>query len=107
MARVLKGHIQVVKPTVCYLADDAWLLDMAQLQWTQLTLGESHPRLWHTCSCTGDGELIVFGGCENDILNYEELSVSHTHCIVGHTAYHFVMLPNSLVLCYIPLYCKL
>ncbi|WAR18638.1 KLDC2-like protein [Mya arenaria] len=47
-------------------------------QWTQVTVRERRPRLWHTCACTSDGDLLVFGGCENDILNYEEWSLRIT-----------------------------
>ncbi|XP_052768627.1 kelch domain-containing protein 2-like [Mya arenaria] len=55
--------------------DDAWQLHYVSRQWTQVTVRERRPRLWHTCACTSDGDLLVFGGCENDILNYEEWSI--------------------------------
>ncbi|KAK7490243.1 hypothetical protein BaRGS_00018588 [Batillaria attramentaria] len=54
--------------------DDVWLLDMAHLQWTLLSPGNGHPRLWHTASVTSSGTVLVFGGCKNNILSPQHRS---------------------------------
>lgn len=54
---------------------DAWLLDISVIQWTQLTVPNDRPRLWHTSCCSMEGEILVFGGCCNDILDYSEQTI--------------------------------
>lgn len=61
--------------TSCVPLDDAWLLNVRERQWSQLTLPNCGPRLWHTCCYTANGDLLVFGGCENDILKWDEPSI--------------------------------
>ena len=57
--------------------DDSWILDITCLQWTQLThFRNNRPRLWHTASVSQDQDVLIYGGCENNILDYEHLSVS-------------------------------
>ncbi len=58
------------------LADDGWLLDVHSLQWQQLPLPDITAHLWHTACLTQFGDVLVFGGCTNNILSNEEDSVS-------------------------------
>lgn len=64
---------------LCYMClikmflGDAWILDVASLNWTQLThFPTNKPRLWHTACVTHNQEVLVFGGCGNNILANEE-----------------------------------
>ena len=58
-------------------ADDIWMLDVSSLEWTTFR-STKHilPRLWHTASFTEEQDLVIFGGCSNDILSSETLAVS-------------------------------
>ncbi|XP_053402177.1 kelch domain-containing protein 2-like isoform X3 [Mercenaria mercenaria] len=51
---------------------DAWQLNVRHRQWSQITVPPNRPRLWHTSCCTSEGEILVFGGCENDIFQFDE-----------------------------------
>ncbi|XP_048776755.2 kelch domain-containing protein 2-like [Ostrea edulis] len=70
--------------TNCVPLSDAWLLDIGSLQWTQLShFPTNQPRLWHTACVTQEKEVIVFGGCDNNILdNEEESQVDHRNDIL-------------------------
>lgn len=49
---------------------DGWILDTKSLLWCQLEFLPDHrPRLWHTANLTPDGDIIIFGGCCNNILD--------------------------------------
>ncbi|KAL5008731.1 hypothetical protein ScPMuIL_014312 [Solemya velum] len=49
---------------------DSWVLDVTVLQWTQLSVSNNQPRLWHTASFVNDEDVLIFGGCCNDILDF-------------------------------------
>nr|XP_034304221.1 kelch domain-containing protein 1 [Crassostrea gigas] len=68
----------------CVPLSDAWILDVASLSWTQLThFPTNKPRLWHTACVTHNQEVLVFGGCGNNILaNEEESQVDHRNDIL-------------------------
>ncbi|XP_005101714.1 kelch domain-containing protein 2 [Aplysia californica] len=51
--------------------DDAWLLNMETLSWSVLSRSTGFPRLWHTASTNPHGDVLIFGGCENNILDEE------------------------------------
>ena len=51
---------------------DCWILDCETYRWTRQTGCYDKPRLWHTGCCTDDGDILIFGGCSNDILSDEE-----------------------------------
>jgi len=58
--------------------DDAWVLDIMSLSWSELKQSTSHPRLWHTAVTNHYGDVLVFGGCYNNILDHdEEMLTSH------------------------------
>ncbi|OWF48599.1 Kelch domain-containing protein 2 [Mizuhopecten yessoensis] len=53
--------------------NDAWILDIVVLKWTKLDhYIEYKPHLWHTACRTLEGQVVVFGGCTNNILSLEE-----------------------------------
>ncbi len=59
-----------------YYAGDGWLLDTATLRWKALqSLADNCPRLWHTSVQSEDGDILVFGGCSNNILSVQEKTV--------------------------------
>ncbi|XP_022321387.2 kelch domain-containing protein 1-like [Crassostrea virginica] len=70
--------------TNCVPLSDAWLLDITSLQWSVLTkFPNDRPRLWHTACVSPQKEVIVFGGCGNNILEDEEESlVDHRNDIL-------------------------
>lgn len=50
---------------------DGWILNTATLTWCKLDyLPSNRPRLWHTANLSCEGEVIIFGGCHNNILDY-------------------------------------
>ncbi|XP_076100335.1 kelch domain-containing protein 1-like isoform X1 [Mytilus galloprovincialis] len=50
---------------------DGWILDTITLSWCHLDyLPSNQPRLWHTSTLSTAGEIIIFGGCCNNILDY-------------------------------------
>ena len=57
---------------------DGWILDTKTLSWCNLDhLSQDCPRLWHTANLTPEGEVIIFGGCCNNILDYSLENVSN------------------------------
>lgn len=52
---------------------DVWFLDTVSLQWRQCDRSchksPPTPHLWHTAVRTSDDDVVVFGGCSNDILS--------------------------------------
>ncbi|KAK3609281.1 hypothetical protein CHS0354_001883 [Potamilus streckersoni] len=69
---------------------DAWLFDISVIQWTKLNVPSNQPRLWHTCSYS-NSEVIVYGGCSNNILDYREPTIHRKDVIV------LQVQPHSLV----------
>ncbi|XP_056020924.1 kelch domain-containing protein 2-like isoform X3 [Ostrea edulis] len=62
--------------TSCHPLSDSWLLDTNNLQWTQLThFPNNWCRLWHTACVTGDQDVLIYGGCEKNILDYDNISI--------------------------------
>ncbi|KAK2152233.1 hypothetical protein LSH36_334g00012 [Paralvinella palmiformis] len=63
--------------------NDIWMLDVSSLEWTTFR-STKHilPRLWHTASFTEEQDLVIFGGCSNDILSSETLAKSHNEVFV-------------------------
>ena len=61
------------------VAGDAWLLDLENRHWAQLHMPSTSKRLWHTGCQSVDGDILVFGGCRNNILNIQETTV----CIIN------------------------
>ncbi|KAK3093804.1 hypothetical protein FSP39_020423 [Pinctada imbricata] len=63
--------------TSCQPLSDAWTLDLLTLQWSQLKhVPGDRPRLWHTACVTPSQEVVIHGGCSNNILDYQVQTVS-------------------------------
>ncbi|KAK6181173.1 hypothetical protein SNE40_009091 [Patella caerulea] len=60
---------------------DAWVLDVNTLQWTQLDVPDNRPRLWHTACLSRQQDIVIFGGCTNNILDQRLPSV-HTNEVI-------------------------
>lgn len=57
---------------------DMWLLNVPNLQWQMFSQHLSMPRLWHSCCITRDEDILIFGGCCSNILDYEQEAI-HTN----------------------------
>ncbi|XP_062863887.1 kelch domain-containing protein 2 [Trichomycterus rosablanca] len=72
---------------------DAWLYCAATNEWKQVDHGHTRsPRLWHTACAGPDGEVLVFGGCANNLLSHQQASHSNELLI-------FSVQPKSLLRC--------
>ncbi|XP_046336977.1 kelch domain-containing protein 2-like isoform X1 [Haliotis rufescens] len=60
------GYTQDQKPL-----SDAWVLDVDVCQWTQLVIPQNNPRLWHTTALSSGNDILIFGGCCDDILSHQ------------------------------------
>lgn len=50
---------------------DGWILSIPTLSWCKLDyLPLNRPRLWHTANLSSEEEIVIFGGCHNNILDY-------------------------------------
>jgi hypothetical protein len=48
---------------------DAWTYCISKNEWIQFNHPYTEkPRLWHTACASDEGEVIVFGGCANNLL---------------------------------------
>ena len=56
--------------------NDCWMFKVSTLTWIEIELSFNKPRLWHTATCSPFGEIIVFGGGKQNILNYSLKNVS-------------------------------
>uniref|UniRef100_A0A8C9G454 Kelch domain-containing protein 2 n=1 Tax=Pavo cristatus TaxID=9049 RepID=A0A8C9G454_PAVCR len=52
---------------------DAWIYCISKNEWVQFEHNYSEkPRLWHTACASEEGEVIVFGGCANNLLAHSK-----------------------------------
>ncbi|KAM9292074.1 kelch domain-containing protein 2 isoform 3-T5 [Morus bassanus] len=52
---------------------DAWIYCISKNEWIQFEHNYSEkPRLWHTACASDEGEVIVFGGCANNLLAHSK-----------------------------------
>uniref|UniRef100_A0A8C6ZX60 Kelch domain containing 2 n=1 Tax=Nothoprocta perdicaria TaxID=30464 RepID=A0A8C6ZX60_NOTPE len=52
---------------------DAWIYCISKNEWIQFEHNYSEkPRLWHTACASEEGEVIVFGGCANNLLAHSK-----------------------------------
>lgn len=49
---------------------DCWILDLSIMKWKKVDLGFSKPRLWHTACVSTFEEVIIYGGCTQNILDH-------------------------------------
>nr|XP_033807819.1 kelch domain-containing protein 2 isoform X2 [Geotrypetes seraphini] len=57
---------------------DAWIYCIDKNEWIQFEHNySSKPRLWHTACVSKEGEVIVFGGCANNLLAHQKAAHSN------------------------------
>uniref|UniRef100_A0A670HL41 Kelch domain containing 2 n=1 Tax=Podarcis muralis TaxID=64176 RepID=A0A670HL41_PODMU len=72
-------------------AGDAWIYCISKNEWIQFEHNYSEkPRLWHTACASDEGEVIVFGGCANNLLAHHKAAHSNEILV-------FSLQPKSLV----------
>ncbi|XP_068005248.1 kelch domain-containing protein 2 isoform X3 [Melanerpes formicivorus] len=70
---------------------DAWIYCISKNEWIQFEHNYAEkPRLWHTACASEEGEVIVFGGCANNLLAHSKAAHSNEILI-------FSLQPRSLV----------
>ncbi|XP_008935624.1 PREDICTED: kelch domain-containing protein 2, partial [Merops nubicus] len=70
---------------------DAWIYCISKNEWIQFEHNYSEkPRLWHTACASEEGEVIVFGGCANNLLAHSKAAHSNEILV-------FSLQPRSLV----------
>ncbi|XP_014777399.1 kelch domain-containing protein 2 isoform X1 [Octopus bimaculoides] len=70
---------------------DIWLFDVTTFSWIIYEMSFSIPRLWHSCCVTPDDDVIIFGGCCSNILDYTQKAI-HTNEVI-----QFRIKPKSLL----------
>ncbi|KAI1237437.1 hypothetical protein IHE44_0013510, partial [Lamprotornis superbus] len=57
---------------------DAWIYCISKNEWVQFEHNYSEkPRLWHTACASEEGEVIIFGGCANNLLAHSKAAHSN------------------------------
>ena len=51
------------------------MLDMKCMKWKQVKVADDKARLWHTGCLSKDGDVLIYGGCCNDILSPDDRNV--------------------------------
>uniref|UniRef100_A0A674A4U2 Kelch domain containing 2 n=1 Tax=Salmo trutta TaxID=8032 RepID=A0A674A4U2_SALTR len=70
---------------------DAWLYCVSKNEWQQFKHNHTEsPRLWHTACSGPGGEVLVFGGCANNLLSHQRAAHSKELLV-------FTVQPKSLV----------
>ncbi|XP_044291974.1 kelch domain-containing protein 2 isoform X3 [Varanus komodoensis] len=70
---------------------DAWIYCISKNEWIQFEHNYSEkPRLWHTACASDEGEVVVFGGCANNLLAHQKAAHSNEILV-------FSLQPKSLV----------
>lgn len=71
---------------------DAWLYCVSKNEWKPFKHNHTQsPRLWHTACPGPDGEVFVFGGCANNLLNHPHRAAHSNELLV------FTVQPKSLM----------
>lgn len=71
---------------------DAWMYCVSKNEWKPFKHNNTQsPRLWHTACPGPDGEVFVFGGCANNLLNHPHRAVHSNELLV------FTVQPKSLM----------
>lgn len=60
---------------------DCWVLDLSIMKWKKVDLGFSKPRLWHTACVNIFDEIIIYGGCTENILDHR-IAAEHAKDII-------------------------
>ncbi|NP_001279679.1 kelch domain-containing protein 2 [Callorhinchus milii] len=70
---------------------DAWIYSVSRNEWLRVDHSYAdRPRLWHSACTSDEGEVVVFGGCANNLLAHHQAAHSNDILI-------FSVQPKSLV----------
>jgi N-acetylneuraminic acid mutarotase len=53
-----------------YVSGDCWLYNVKSNTWMEMP-DRGQKRLWHTACASPNGDIIIFGGCKNNILDHD------------------------------------
>ncbi|GFS22868.1 kelch domain-containing protein 2-like [Elysia marginata] len=63
------------------ILDDLWLLSLESMSWSILLQHSNRFRLWHTSCANSMGDVLIFGGCTNDILDNSRRMEASDHVL--------------------------
>ncbi|GFN85597.1 kelch domain-containing protein 2-like [Plakobranchus ocellatus] len=79
MARLNKNQLVLMGGfnTSEEVLDDLWVLHIESLSWSVVKKNTGYPLLWHTACPNSQGDILIFGGCMNNILdNHVDMAAS-------------------------------
>ncbi|KAG8517761.1 Kelch domain-containing protein 2, partial [Galemys pyrenaicus] len=80
---------------------DAWTYCISKNEWIQFNHPYTEkPRLWHTACASDEGEVIVFGGCANNLLVHHRAAHSNEILIFSVQPKSLVRLSLEAVICF-------
>lgn len=80
---------------------DAWTYCISKNEWIQFNHPYvEKPRLWHTACASDEGEVIVFGGCANNLLVHHRAAHSNEVLIFSVQPKSLVRLSLEAVICF-------
>ncbi|XP_069493505.1 kelch domain-containing protein 2 isoform X2 [Ambystoma mexicanum] len=80
---------------------DAWLFSISRNEWIRYENNyPDKPRLWHTACASKEGEVIVFGGCANNLLAYHRPAHSNETLVFNVQPKSLVRLCLGAVICF-------
>ncbi|XP_010631012.1 kelch domain-containing protein 2 [Fukomys damarensis] len=80
---------------------DAWTYCISKNEWIQFNHPYAEkPRLWHTACASDEGEVIVFGGCANNLLVHHRAAHSNEILIFSVQPKSLVRLSLEAVICF-------
>ncbi|KAK7835952.1 hypothetical protein U0070_004043 [Myodes glareolus] len=80
---------------------DAWTYCISKNEWIQFNHPYTEkPRLWHTACASDEGEVIVFGGCANNLLVHHRAAHSNEVLIFSVQPKSLVRLSLEAVICF-------
>eukprot|EP00069_Balaena_mysticetus_P008994 bmy_06162T0 len=84
-----------------YRVSDAWTYCISKNEWIQFNHPYTEkPRLWHTACASDEGEVIVFGGCANNLLVHHRAAHSNEILIFSVQPKSLVRLSLEAVICF-------
>lgn len=80
---------------------DAWTYCISKNEWIKFNHPHTEkPRLWHTACASDEGEVIVFGGCANNLLVHHRAAHSNEILIFSVQPKSLVRLSLEAVICF-------
>ncbi|XP_078515836.1 kelch domain-containing protein 2 [Lissotriton helveticus] len=80
---------------------DAWLYSISKNEWSRYAnIYPDKPRLWHTACASKEGEVIVFGGCANNLLAHHKAAHSNETLVFNIQPKSLVRLCLEAVICF-------